>query len=94
MEVEYLQCPMCGWCRPIRYGIKQKNAGKKRKVGFDIVEPGKVKVWQLRLLEGAGRGSSNAKIEITDYLILKNLDLKTKNKIKNQCKKILQELAK
>jgi len=92
-QAEYLQCPFCGWCRPVRYGVKQKNGGVLREVDFGSVDPGKVKVWQLRELAGAGRASKKARIKIIDYKTLSMLSDQEKQKIKNQCEKILKILA-
>lgn len=92
MEVIYWQCPMCGWTRPEKYGIKQRNAGAKRDVRFDKIDVEEVKVWQLRELHGAGRGSQEAKIELIDYKTLDILPDEQKQQIKNQCEKILQKI--
>jgi len=92
MEVVYWQCPLCGWRRPEKYGVKQRNAGAKREVRFDKVDVEKVKVWQVWELHGAGRGSKEATMEELDYKRLKNLPEQIKTQIKNQCKKIIAEL--
>jgi len=81
MEVEFYQCPFCGWVRPLKYG--------GREVRFDKVDPGKVKVWMVMDMEGAGRGSKNAKCEVVDYKTIPYLDQELKNQIRRQCQKIL-----
>lgn len=83
-QVEYLSCPFCSWCRPIKYG--------GREVRFDKVDPAKVRVWQLRDLRGAGKGSKNAHIDIVDSQTLSELPQELKNDIKNQAQRILEAL--
>ena len=83
-EMEYLSCPFCSWCRPIKYG--------GRVVSFTKVDPAKVKVWQLRDLRGAGKGSKNASITMIDSKTLSELPQELKNQVKNQCQRILQAL--
>jgi len=92
MEVVYWQCPLCGWRRPEKYGIKQKDSGEKREVRFDKVNVEEVKVWQLWELHGAGRGSRDAVMEELDYKKLEDLPKKVKQQIKTQCQKILSKL--
>ena len=94
MEVVYWQCPLCGWRRPEKYGVKQRNGGGKREVRFDKVNVEEVKVWQLWELHGAGRGAKEAVMEELDYKRLRNLPESVKNQIKNQCEKIIAELEK
>lgn len=84
-EMEYYSCPFCAWTRPLSYG--------GRDVSLTKVDPGKVRVWQLRNLSGAGKGSKGAKIEIIDSQRLSELPDNLKNDIKKQCQKILQALG-
>jgi len=89
-KMEYLQCPLCGWRRPIKYGIKQRNAGEPREVRFDKIDVENVKVWQLYELTSEGRGMG--KMERVDYKLLQELPEDLKNQIKKQCEKILKTL--
>jgi len=84
MQMEYIQCPMCGWLRPVSYG--------GRDVRLDKVDVETVKVWQLKELSGAGRGSKQAKIKLIEAKTLKELPEDLKNQILKQCKKIISIL--
>ncbi len=84
-EVEYQQCPFCGWCRPVQYG--------GREVRFDKVDPGNIKPFQVRRLSGQRIGEpKGGHIEIIQSKTLNQLPGETKNQIRNQCKKILDSL--
>ena len=91
-EMEYYQCPLCGWRRPIKYGIKQRDAGAKREIRFDKIDVKKAHIWQLWELHGAGRGNPGATMEEIDYKELRWLPERIKEQIKKQCQKILKEL--
>lgn len=84
-EMQYQSCPFCAWTRPLSYG--------GREVSFTKVDPAKVKVWQLRNLSGAGKGSKSARIEIIDSKTLSDLAANLKADIKNQCQRILEALG-
>ena len=83
-EMEYQSCPFCAWTRPLSYG--------GRVVSFNKVDLAKVRVWQLRNLSGAGKGSKGAKITMIDSQTLSQLPDNLKQDIKNQAYKILQAL--
>ncbi len=84
-EMIYLQCPFCGWCRPIKYG--------GREVKFDKVDPENIKAFQVRRLSGQRIGESKGeRIEIIESKTLKELPGEIKNQIKIQSKKILDGL--
>lgn len=81
-EMQYLQCPFCGWCRPVQYG--------GREVRFDKVDPEKVKVLQTRQLTG-GKGGGH--ITIVDSKSLNQLEPELNQQITNQCHRILKALS-
>ena len=84
-EIEYQQCPFCGWCRPVQYG--------GREVRFDKVDPENIKAFQVRRLSGQRIGEpKGGHIEIIESKTLKELPGEIKNQIKNQCNKILDSL--
>ena len=88
-QAEYLQCPLCGWVRPINYGYGKYG---KREVRFDKMDLGDALIWQLRELSGAGRGSVNAKISLIEGKTLKEIPEYIKKQIINQCTEILNIL--
>lgn len=88
-QVEYYQCPFCGWCRPTKYGVNKQTL-EDREVRFDKVDPERVRVLQTRELTG-GKGGGH--ITTVDSQTLKELDSKLKEQIKNQCEKILKALS-
>lgn len=84
-QIQYQQCPFCGWCRPLQYG--------GREVRFDKVDPGETKPFQVRRLSGQRIGEpKGGHIEIIESKILKELPGEMKNQIRNQCQKILATL--
>jgi len=89
-KMEYLQCPLCGWRRPIKYGVKQRDSGRLREVRFDKVDVENVKVWQVYELTSEGRGKG--RMMLADYKLLQELPEEIKSQIINQCKKILKIL--
>lgn len=93
-EFEVYKCPLCGWERPIKYGIKQRNAGARREVRFDKIDVEKAHIWKLLDMSGAGKGSKDATIEEVDYKELRWIPQDIKDQIKDQCIKILKELEK
>ena len=80
-EIEYYQCPLCGWCKPLKY--------VKKEVRFDIMNLDNAFIYQIRV--GGGRGSG-FHIDKEKSLKLKDLNNDIKNQIKKQCKKILKIL--
>jgi len=91
-KVEYRACPFCGWTRPVKYGVKQKNEGGLREVRFDKVNPEKVKVIEIRELSHP-KGQKAGKIETISYTLLKDLPDEFKKSIKKQCEKILKAIS-
>ena len=91
METERLACPMCGWWRPVKWGVDQRT-GEPREVRFDKVDVANAPMWRLERLTGAGRGSKDAKIELLDSRKLGELPPEIKAQIKSQCHKILEIL--
>jgi len=89
---ERLQCPMCGWIRPINYGVS-KRTGEIRKVRFDKINLVTAPLWRLERLTGMGRGSKEASIELIESKRLTELPNELKSQIKNQCQKILEILG-
>lgn len=87
--VERLQCPMCGWIRPVNYGVSERT-GKPREVRFDKMNLETAAIWRLERLEPRGRGSKDAKIELIDSKTLAELPEDIKRQIKIQCQKILE----
>jgi len=89
-EVKYLWCPLCGWRRPIKYGISQKT-GMPRDVRFDKIDLEKIEVYQVYELTSEGKGKG--KMEKIEGKTIENLPEDLKQQIKNQCKKILEMLG-
>jgi hypothetical protein len=89
---ERIKCPLCGWIRPIPFGISQ-HTGKPREVRFDNVDLEHDPILRTERLTGAGRGSKNAKIELVDSKTLAELPAEIKTQIKSQCWKILEILG-
>ena len=89
--VERLQCPMCGWIRPVKYGVS-KRTGEVREVRFDKMSLDTAPLWRLERLVPRGRASKDARIELVDSKTLTQLPDDLKNQIKNQCRKILKIL--
>jgi len=90
-ESERLQCPLCGWIRPINFGWSAKK-GEKREVRFDKIDLEKAFIWRKEQLKGSGRGSKEAKIEIIEAKRLNELPSELKKQIKDQAEKILKIL--
>ena len=90
--VERLQCPFCGWIRPVKYGVSQRT-GKPREVRFDKMDLSRAPLWRLERLTPAGRGSHDARIELVDSKTLVQLDDDIKAQIVRQCKTILNLLS-
>lgn len=88
-EAEYLQCPLCGWVRPVKYGYGRYG---KREVRFDKMDLENALIWQLKDLRGAGKGSKYAKITIIEGKTLNELPEHIKNQIIMQCTEILEIL--
>ena len=89
--VERLGCPMCGWLRPVKYGVSQRT-GKAREVRFDKMDLSKAALWRLERMTPAGRGSHNASIELVDSKTLVDLPDDIKLQIISQCQAILKIL--
>lgn len=89
--VERLACPLCGWVRPVNYGVSQRT-GKAREVRFDKIDVEHAPIWRLDRLSGKGRGSKEATIELVDSKTLAELDDGLKEQIRRQCHKILEVL--
>jgi hypothetical protein len=89
-ETVSICCPMCGWWRPIFYGVDTE--GKRREVRFDKVDPESAPMWRKQSFTGAGRGSKNAKIELLDSKGLKDLPDDIKAQMIEQCHRILEVL--
>lgn len=89
--VERLQCPMCGWIRPVNYG-KSKRTGEVREVRFDKMNMETAPLWRLERLVPRGRASKDARIELVDSKTLAQLPDELKNQVKIQCQKILKIL--
>ena len=89
--VERLQCPMCGWIRPVNYGVS-KRTGKVREVRFDKMDLVTAPLWRLERLVPKGRASKDARIELVDSKTLIELPDDIKQQIKIQCQKILSIL--
>ena len=86
MEMTYLQCPFCAWCRPIKYG--------GREVRFDKVDPTNVKPIQIRELSGQEFGTpKGGHIRIIESKRLRELPEELKEQIRAQCQKILKALS-
>ena len=90
---ERLACPMCGWLRPVKYGISERT-GKVRAIKFDRIDVENAIMWRLERLSGKGRGSKEATIELIDSKTLSELDDYYKDQIIRQCRKILGVLGK
>jgi len=90
--VERLQCPMCGWIRPIKYGVS-KRTGEIREVRFDKMNLENAPLWRLERLVPKGKASKAARIELIDSKILIELPDDVKYQIKIQCQKILKILS-
>jgi len=89
--VERLQCPMCGWIRPVKWGIS-KRTGEARVVRFDKMDLINARLWRLEKLTSAGRGSKKATIELVDSKTLIELPADIKMQIISQCQAILKIL--
>lgn len=89
--VERLACPMCGWIRPIKWGVS-KRTGEVREVRFDKMDLVNAPLWRLEKLTSAGRGSPKATIELVDSKTLIELPGDIKLQIISQCQAILKIL--
>jgi len=89
--VERLQCPMCGWIRPVKWGVS-KRTGEARVVRFDKMDLIYAPLWRLEKMTSAGRGSPNASIELVDSKTLIELPADIKLQIISQCQGILKIL--
>ncbi len=89
--VERLACPLCGWIRPVNFGISQRT-GEPREVRFDKVDVEHAPIWRLDRLSGKGRGSKEATIELVDSKTLAQLPAELKEQVRHQCHKILDLL--
>jgi len=89
--VERLQCPMCGWIRPVKYGVSQRT-GEVREVRFDKMNLELAPLWRLERLVPRGRASKDARIELIDSKLLAQMPDDIKYQIKIQCQKILEIL--
>jgi len=89
--VERLQCPMCGWIRPVKFGVS-KRTGEARVVRFDKMDLINARLWRLEKLTPAGRGSKDARIELVDSKTLIELPAEIKLQIISQCQAILKIL--
>ena len=95
----YFHCPVCLFCKPVKYGISQYT-GKERPVpAFDraIDRLDEIYIVEFRSLggkvEGTGkgyRGSAKGKMEIVGGLTLKELPEEIKEQLRRKCKKILE----
>lgn len=90
--VERLQCPICGWIRPVNYGMS-KRTGEVREVRFDKMNLDTAPLWRLERLVPKGRANRDAKIELIDSKTLVELPSDIKDQIKVQCQKILKILT-
>lgn len=97
-DLEYLQCPLCGWMRCFTYGKYGKQIDRKtgnimgiREVNFSKVDPDKVNVYQKRRFIGKGRGKKPVN-ELLEARKLKDLPDVLKIQIKGQAQRILQLL--
>lgn len=90
--VQRVQCPMCGWIRPLNYGFS-KRTGEAREVRFDKMDVENAILWRTERLSGAGYGSHDAKIELIEGKGLKNLPDDLKQQIREQCRRILKVLG-
>jgi len=88
---ERVACPLCGWWRTVNFGISQRT-GEPREVRFDKVDLETAPMWRLESLSGAGRASSDARIEVVDSRKLGELSPEYKSQIRQQCRKILEIL--
>lgn len=91
--VERLQCPMCGWIRPVKYGVS-KRTGKPRVVRFDKMNLENAPLWRLEKLVPRGKASKDARIELIGSKTLIELPDDIKHQVKIQCQKILEILSK
>lgn len=88
---ERLACPMCGWLRPVKWGVS-KRTGEARVVRFDKMDLINAPLWRLEKLTSAGRGSPKATIELVDSKTLIELPGDIKLQIIGQCQAILKIL--
>ena len=89
--VERLQCPMCGWIRPVKFGVSSRTV-EARVVRFDKMDLINARLWRLEKLTSAGRGSPKATIELVDSKTLIDLPGDIKLQIISQCQEILKIL--
>jgi hypothetical protein len=90
-DTERIACPLCGWWRTLPYGVI-KQTGEIREVRFDKVDPATANLYYKSHMAGAGRGSKEAKIELTDGRRLEELPEEIKEQIIRQCHRILEVL--
>jgi len=90
--VERIACPLCGWLRTRNYGISSRT-GEPREVRFDKVDLEHALILRVERLQGRGRGSKQATIELIDGKTLEEIEPKLKEQIKRQCSKIIQILS-
>lgn len=90
--VERIACPLCGWLRTRNYGVSSKT-GKVREVRFDKVDLEHALILRVERLQGRGRGSKQASIELIDGKTLAEIEPEVKQQIKEQCSKIIEILS-
>lgn len=97
----YLRCPMCGWWHTLHYTLKpdggmrgRKNIrSKSEQKVFSFIVDLDVDMSHIRTLHGAGRGSPNASIIISDKKAIGDLPDTVKAQITWQAQAILQKLG-
>ena len=85
-------CPIAAPPAPYPPSDLAGVAVSSSEVNLTWIDPSRVKVLQTRDMQGAGRGSPDAKIEIVDYTTLPDLPIELKEQIRTQCQKILDSL--
>ena len=84
---ESLACPLCGWVRPVKYGVSQ-TTGAPREVRFDkITDLEHFPVWRLERLLGRGKGK-----DVLETKTLAQLPPAMRAQIKSQCQAILKAI--
>jgi len=89
--VERIACPMCGWLRPLNYGVSEIT-GEPREVRFDKMDVENAPILRVERLSGRGRASKQAVIELVSSKKLSELPEEYKEQIKIQCHRILNIL--
>ena len=92
-EIEFVRCPLCNWWHVLHYALK---AGKTRdsdlEKTFQFGFNPDAAQYQIREMEGKGRGSKEAVIRVIENRQLADLPIVIKENLKQELQAILNAL--